>query len=846
MAGASYSGTAGTQYPSRAAGIPYASRPRRMTGTTYAGQPQGIPGIPYASGMQGATTGPTPFSSEMGTQNYLTGNATYPLPSGPNVGMGMQPMSPLEQSMSSDGEQDTKKPHPFIVGMINQFGYNFFSDPSVFAPLIDAPVGPDYIVGPGDTLVVTTWGSIDGVWQVEVNRSGEIILPRVGAVKVWGVTFAKVPDVIREHLSRVFREVQLNVTMGKLRLIKVYLVGEVASPGDYDVSSLSTVINALAAAGGPTKNGSLRSIQVMRNGKVAETVDLYDFFLKGDKSRDIRLQSGDTVNVPIIGKVAGVAGNVRRPAIYELKNEKNLKDLIELAGGFNPSGYLNRLQISRIDAHSKKMIADFSLDPKLAEKELEEKAKGIAIQDQDLVKIFPIDFTARDNVRLDGYVLRPGPYALKPGMRVKDLIGKDNILPESYSDTIEIIRMIPPDFHPEAIYLNLDRAMKGNESDNILLTEFDNVRVFNRWEMQEMPRARINGDVQRPGEYRVLNKMTLRDLVLAAGNVRKTAYLKSVEITRSDIIDGKVQSHIINVALDEAMKGNPKDNILLKDMDEVVVRRVPDWKEETDRYFNIRGEVRFPGVYPLLPGEKLSSLITRAGGYTERAYLKGAKFTRKSVAEIQQKRMDEIVARTESDIIQKQQDLASTAASKEELEATKSILTGMKGSLDKLKLAKAEGRISFQLAPIEKLTDSPNDLPLQGGDTLEIPQSTNSVQVYGEVYNPTTIIALPGKNVAYYLKKAGGPTINADEDSTYVIKVDGTVVSSQQSKSGIHWDDETRRWTTGGFKSLVLDSGDTIVVPQNLDKIAWMREIKDIATIIGQIALTAGVAIAAM
>ena len=291
----------------------------------------------------------------------------------------------------------------------------------MFAPVIDAPVGPDYVIGPGDTLVVTTWGSLDGVWPLEVNRSGEIVLPRVGAVKVWGATFAKVPDMIRSSLSRVFKNAQVNVTMGKLRHIKVYLVGEVTYPGDYDLSSLSTVINALAAAGGPTKNGSLRSIQLLRAGQIVENIDLYDFFLKGDKSRDIRLQPGDTVHVPIIGKVAGISGNVRRPAIYELKNEVNLKDLIELAGGFNPSGYLNRLQISRVVSHSKKLVTDFSLDPKLGDKELEEKTKGITIQDLDLVKVFPIDLTVRDNVRLDGYVLRPGLYALKPGMRVKRL-----------------------------------------------------------------------------------------------------------------------------------------------------------------------------------------------------------------------------------------------------------------------------------------------------------------------------------------------------------------------------------------------------------------------------------------
>jgi len=745
-------------------------------------------------------------------------------------------MSPLEQSMSADEAAGTMRPQPFRLGKMTQFGYSFFKMSTAFAPVVDVPVGPDYVIGPGDTLVLTASGSLEGTFPLEVNRSGEVILPKVGAVRVWGVSFGKIPELLKANLSQAYRNVQVSVTMGKLRLMKVYLVGEVGSPGDYNISALSTVINALAAAGGPTRSGSLRTIQVKREGKIVETIDLYDFFLRGDKSRDIRLQPGDTIYVPIIGKVAGIGGNVKRPGIYELKSETSLKELLELAGGFKPSGYLNRLQISRLEAHDKKVVADFKLDPKLTEKELAEMTAGIAIQDLDVVKIFPIDFTIRNNVMLDGYVLRPGSYSLKPGMRVKDLIGEDNLLPESYPDTIEITRLIPPDFHPEKIFVSLERAMQGNEQDNILLTEFDIVRIFSRWEMQEMPRVRIGGEVQKPGDYRLMEKMTLRDLVLGAGNVRKTASLKSAEITRNTIGKEGVKSHIFNIDLDEALKGNPKDNIILKDMDEVVVRRIPEWKEETERYATLRGEVLYPGTYPILKGEKLSSLIRRAGGYTDKAYLKAARFTRKSVAELQQKRMDEIIARSEQEIARKQQELASVAASKEELEATKTALSGMMASLEKLKQAKALGRISLALAPLEELQGSPYDLVLQGGDALEIPQSTNSIMVAGEVYNPTTVIQLPDRDVAFYLRKAGGPTTNADESEMYVIRADGTVVSKREMKSFLFFN---------GFMGMPLDAGDTVVVPQELEKIAWMREIKDIAFIIGQVALAAGVLVAA-
>lgn len=818
-------------------------------GATSAAAP--APGSPPVAGDRGAAplapgeaAPPAPQAKE-GTQSGSRENTgSAEAANAPKTGEAAE-MSSLEKSMSADGEAEMAKPQPFTVGRLSQFGYKFFRDSSAFAPVADVPVGPEYTVGPGDTLVVTAWGSLEGTWTQEVNRSGEITLPRIGPINVWGVSFARLPEVIRGNLSRVYRDFQLNVTMGKLRLMKVYLVGEVAAPGDYNISSLSTVINALAAAGGPTKNGSLRSIQVLRGGKVVEIVDLYDFFLKGDKSRDIRLQPGDTVRVPIIGRVAGIGGNVRRPAIFELKHERSLKELIELGGGFNPTGYLNRIQISRVEAHSKKLAADFSLDPKLTGKQLDEKTGSIAIQDQDLVKVFPIDVTLRDTVKLDGYVLRPGAYALKPGMRVKDLVGTDNLLPESYQETIEITRLIPPDFHPEKMYVSLERAMQGSEHDNILLNEFDSVKIFSRWEMQEMPTVRINGEVQKPGAYRLYANMSLRDLIYAAGNVKKTAYLKSAEITRSIISKEGVQSHVLNVDLDEALKANPSDNVLLENMDEVVVRRIPEWSEETERYVTLRGEFRFPGVYPILKGEKLSSVIRRAGGYTPRAYLKGAKFTRRSVAELQQKNVDEVLAKAEDSILEKQAKLSSTATSKEELEATKITLEGLQKNIQRLKNAKAEGRVSIALTPLERLQKSGYDLELMAGDSLVVPQSSGTVMVYGEVYSPTNLVQRPGKDVAYYLRKAGGPTSNANEDEIYVIKVDGTVISKAQSGFGISWDEDERNWSFGSFKSATLDPGDTIVVPQELEKIAWMREIKDIATILGQIALTAGVVIAA-
>lgn len=763
------------------------------------------------------------------------------------VGADQVDLSAIEKSVvAEEAGGDPTHPQPYTVKNLTQFGYSFFrSSAAGFAPLTDIPVGPDYVIGPGDRIILNLWGSVEGTHELEVNRSGEIVLPRVGNVKVWGITFERLPGAIKASLSKIFKDFDLNVTMGKLRVNKVYIVGEVKTPGDYNLSPLSTVINALTASGGPLKTGTLRNIQVKRGGKVVETVDLYDFFLKGDKSRDIRLQSGDTIFVPVIGRVAGIAGNVKRPAIYELKDEKNLGDLIALAEGFLPTGYLQRVQISRVDAHEKKMVADFNIDPKEGGKSLDQIVQNIKIQDMDIVKVFPIDATLRDHVRLDGYVLRPGIYALQPHMRLSNLLLQDNLLPEYYTDAAEITRLYPPDYHPEKIFVNIAKALAADPEHDVELKEFDEVRIFSRWEMEEMPKVRVNGEVQRPGEYRLFANMTVRDLLLVAGNPKITAYKKNAEINRIAQTGGAVSSFPIVINLEEAVKGNPKDNLVLAPFDELSIRRIPNWAEEKERYVTLQGEFRFPGVYPIYRGEKMSALIERAGGFTEKAHLRAAKFTRVPIRELQQKRMEELVITTEQEILKKQAEVASIASSKEELEATKASLESLQRSIALLKVAKAEGRLVIHLDKLDKFKGSPYDVELMGGDLLDVPQQSNAVSVLGQVYNPTSFIPVNNEDVAFYLEKAGGTTRNAEESDIYIVRADGTVFSRQQSSFGISWSDSQRRWTFGGFMSTPLEPGDTVIVPQRVERVAWMREIKDMALILGNLALAAGVIVAA-
>lgn len=753
-----------------------------------------------------------------------------------------QPMeiSPIEKALSGDlSALQTSRPQSLSAGLVTQFGYNFFRPDAVgFAAMTDVPVGPDYIIGVGDKIVLTLWGSIEGKYELEVNRNGEIALPKVGTVVVAGVSYMQLQHVIHSLLAKVFKDFELDVSIGKLRLIKVYMVGEVKNPGDYNINSLSTLINAISAAGGPTKNGSLRNIMIKRNGKLVEIVDLYDFFLKGDKSKDIRLQSGDAVYVPTIGHVVGIAGNVRRPSIYEIKDEKTLKDALTLAEGINPGGYLQRIQIYRIIAHEKKIVVDINLDPGKTGKSADVLLASIPIQDMDMIRIFPIDATLRGSVRLEGFVLRPGNYSLKPGMRIKDILPQDNLLPEYYQETGDITRLYPPDYHPEKLIFNPSKALTGDPVYNLELKEFDIVRIFSRWEMEEMPKVKISGEVQKPGEYRLYQKMTVRDLLIQAGNPKLTAYMKNADITRIKKSGESVTSYSININLEEALRDNPQDNIELQPFDELILRKIPNWSSETERYVILTGEFRFPGRYPIFKGERLSSVIERAGGFTDKAYLRAAKFTRVSVRELQQKRMDEAIVKTEQDVLQKKTEVASTAASKEELDATKAALEGLQRSIELLKTVKAEGRLVLRLSKLEKFKGGPYDVEVMGGDQLEVLQKPSSVNVLGEVYNPTSIIPIGDADVEFYLAKAGGPTKDAEEDDIYIVRVDGTVHSRQQISF-------FRSLFSFGFMSTIMGPGDTVVVPRRIERVAWMRDIKDITTILANIALTAGVMVAA-
>ncbi|MBW1978923.1 MAG: SLBB domain-containing protein [Deltaproteobacteria bacterium] len=747
--------------------------------------------------------------------------------------------SSIEKIMSGQFPTD-------ISRNLKQFGYDFFNKQvSTFAPLTNVPVGPDYVIGPGDNFTIHLWGKAEETYNVSVNRDGCIYVPRVGTLNVSGLTFSE----LRRYLMRKFKEYypafEMSLTMGRLRTIQVFIVGEARTPGTYSLSSLSTIITALFEAGGPTKNGSLRDIRLFRNGKVIKDLDLYEFFIKGFKGNDVRLQSGDTIFIPVLGPVVGIAGCVRRPAIYEMKGSQTIAEMIAAAGGVLPLGYLQNVVVERITGHERRVIRSFNLDPSYSKRNENMK---IRLKDGDVVKIYPIYKKLRQVVYLEGHVKYPREYELKPGMRLRDIIpGYDALLPEPYRPQAEIVRLVPPDLHPEIIGFNLGRLLAGDESQNLPLQDLDRVIVYNAWEKQEKPLVTIKGSVRNPGTYRLYRGMTVKDLIFEAGNLTDRAYKEKASLTR--VVTSEKGTDIVKLTFSpaRAMKGMPSDNLLLQKDDIIHIREIPQYAQALERKAYLEGEFRFPGEYTFSQGERLSSLIERAGGLTEDAYPFGAIFERESVKKVQDQQLKKYREKLEQDILTMTAQAAETAMSKEEAGILQESLAAKKELLKKLEAARSTGRMVINLPEVLALPSSEYNFELRPGDRLVVKKKPDSVNVLGEVYNPTALLYEKGKSVGYYLRQVGGPTENAEKDQIYVVKANGAVISKAQSGFfGLAtWDSQNYRWTLGKFYSMELDAGDTIIVPKKVVKYPWLRVTKDITSILYQIAVTAGVVIAA-
>jgi protein involved in polysaccharide export with SLBB domain len=679
----------------------------------------------------------------------------------------------------------------------------------------DVPVGPDYIIGPGDELLVEYWGRTTQRLQLTVDREGRVLLPEAGGVIVAGRTLADAEQIIQRLLTRQFRDITVDVTLGRLRTVRVYVVGDVKNPGAYDISSLSTPLNAIIAAGGPTTTGSYRLVRHIRGKKVVEEVDLYDLMLKGVSSAGVHIDSGDSILVPPAGPQVTVAGAVRRPAIYELHDEKTLDQILDLAGGVPVTGELKNVKVERVEAHQRKEMLNVNLPQNGGPSEAADAFKRIEIRDGDTVTVSPILPYTNQVVYLQGHVFRPGKYPFKPGLKVTDLVSSfSDLLPEP-ADRAEIVRLHPPDLSPNVIAFNV-RDVLDKKTSAPELQPFDTIRVFGRYDA-DAPKVSIYGEVLRPGEYPLSERMTAVDLVRAAGGFKRSAFTETADLSSYSVVNGeKVEMEHRQVPIGKALEGTPDADVVLKPGDVLTIGQIGGWSD-IGGAIAITGEVLHPGRYGIQRSERLSEILKRAGGFTAEAYPYGAILERAQVRELSARSRSELVAN-----LQGQAALGTRTASG-------AIPKPNQDLINRLKEIPANGRIVIHITPdISQWQNTPFDVEVRPGDSLFIPKRPNFVMVAGQVYSPSAITYAAGKHAGWYLQQAGGPTSIANKKDIFVVKANGSVVGKGSGQ-----------WWSGSVTSTTLQPGDTIFVP---DKVSGSGMLKNAGL---YIQLLSGVAVAA-
>jgi len=514
---------------------------------------------------------------------------------------------------------------------LEQFGYELFAGaPTTFAPATDIPVSSDYIIGPGDEIHVQLYGKTSFSKDLIVNRDGQVSFPELGPISVAGLTFREMKDLLGREVEHRMIGVDVSVSMGRLRSIRIFVLGDVFSPGSYTVSGLSTLTNALFASGGVRKIGSLRRVQLKRGGSVVTEMDLYDLLIKGDTSDDARLMPGDVLFVPTVGPLAAVAGEVLRPAIYEMNGPMTVRELIDLAGGLRPTAFTDLIQLERIE-DAKHVTYDLTL----------EATRDWKLKGGDLVKVYPVRAGDELAVFLEGNVVRPGKRQHFEGMRLLDLVpSPEDLLPETFFSYGLIERESEINRESEYLAFDLEAALLDSvPGANISLAPRDRVYVFHRAHFRDIPKVSVRGEVRAPGMYEFKKDMRILDLVLAAGGLTSDAWLGEAELFRTE--PHTMQVDRISADLGRVIANDPRENIVLWDMDELAVHSIWEFREEDT--VEILGEVNAPGTYPLSRGMRVGDLIFAGGNLRETAYRQEAELTRYEVIEGERRELHHVI-----------------------------------------------------------------------------------------------------------------------------------------------------------------------------------------------------------
>lgn len=714
----------------------------------------------------------------------------------------------------------------FAENDLKLFGNDLFAgEPVTFQPNANVPVEPDYLLGPGDELNIQFYGKVNEYFEQTIQRDGTIGFPKIGSVGVAGITYAEVKRLIKRKVSEEYIGVKVNVSVGALRSMQVFVFGEAYKPGRYTVPSLSTITNVLYLSGGVSEIASIRNIQIKRQGKILAVFDLYDLLLKGDRSGDIRLLAGDTIFIPTIAKTASIQGQVRRAAIYEVKEKSTVGDLVELAGGLLPKAYQAKARIRRVDPSGFMTVVDLDLKTK--------RGLDTQIKNGDFLVVDPVAEASNNTVTLLGHVYHSGDFLWQEGLRVTDLVPSIDVLkPNPDLNAALIMRKIEP--HGTIITLSLslmDIFSDPKSAANYLLKPKDQLIVFGTQEkgraeslaelvMQLKQQSRMGevakvvsifGAVPFAGEYPMTKNMTLIQLVKLSGGLTEQAYNQFVEITRSDFSNGKavVVSHqTINL---KAIISGEQPDISLSPYDQINIRAVSDYREIMS--ITISGEVLLPGKNTILENETLSAVIKRAGGLTDSAHVEAAIFTRKKLREREIQKIKLLRNQVQADI---------AAVS---LRGGKNISKENKQQmLSQLDTKNALGRLVIDLEAI--IRGDMADVIVKDGDHLVIPEWRQEVSVMGEVPWPSSHQYNPNLKIKDYIELAGGAGTNADKAKIYVVKVNGAV-SIPSSSIGLIW------------QKFKIEPGDTIVVPMDMDSQTSFGLWSDITSIIYQLSLGA-------
>lgn len=720
---------------------------------------------------------------------------------------------------------------PLGTEALQPFGYDLFEGmPTTFAPATDVPVPADYIVGPGDTIEVQLIGNTKGRYSLVVGRDGQINFPELGPIAVAGRRFTEVRDDLEARVREQMIGTQASISIGELRSIRVFVLGDAQTPGSYTVSGLSTITNALFVSGGVKRIGSLRNIQLKRNGRTVTTLDLYDLLLRGDTSADVRLLPGDVIFVPPIGRTVSLVGEVRRPAIYELKDETTVSELLELGGGLTEQADPTLATLERVNENRQRVIVNVDLT----------RAGATKLLPGDVLRVPAIRPVLENAVTLNGHVYRPGEFEFREGMRLLDVIPSvDELKPNADLNYILVRRELPPDRRVTVFSADLAEAFADPSSAaNFELAPRDRIHIFDlesgrdriieplmrelrlHAQLDEPTReVSISGHIKIPGKYPLEPGMRLMDLIRAGGGLSESAYGGQAELTRYTIGENDARvAELIEIDLRAALEGDPAANLPLHAFDHVVIKEVPQWAAQEE--VEIRGEVRFPGRYRIRRGETLRSVLERAGGLTEHAFPKGAVFTRRELRDRERRQLEILASRMESDLAQ-----LSLQAAQETGKDTAQALTIGRSLLANLRSTQAVGRLVIDLErAMVAHPGSEHDIVLKDGDRLVVPRVTQEVTVIGEVQSATSHLYNPNFSRDDYIAMSGGVTPRADEKHIYVVRANGSV---EVGTSGL-W------FRKGGVQ---IEPGDTIVVPLDTERMRPLPFWTAVTTIIYNLAV---------